>query len=302
MKIIRGEATGKIILFGEHFVIYGAPAVAAAIDNKAIVEIEPAEQNEIITTQSVIPEMSKRAIEAIEKAMGISERFKVHLSGNLPTYGGLGSSAAFCVALVKALATYRNIHLNKEQLNAFAFEGERVFHGSPSGIDNYMATYGGVLLFKIGKEPVQRQIDVKNSFVFVVGFTGKMSPTAKMVDEVRKLRQDDAEEFNQLLAEAAEIAYKGITALEKGKMEELGVLMNENQRLLQQIGVSDERNNEMVDMMLKAGALGAKLTGGGGGGCCIALARDRIAAMEIERTLKKKKFDCFITTVPNKSK
>jgi len=302
MKKIRGEATGKIILFGEHFVVHGAPAIAAAIDNKAVVEIEPAEENEIITTQKVVPEMSKAAIAAIEKAMGIKERFKVYLTGNLPTYGGLGSSAAFCVALVKALAAYKNIRLNKEQLNAFAFEGEKAFHGNPSGIDNYVATYGGVIIFKKGKEQVQKQIEVKNPFTLVVGFTGKMSPTAKMVGEVGKLKQDDEEKFGQIMAEATEIVYKGATALEKGKIEEVGVLMNENQRLLKEIGISDEKNDQMVKLMLAAGALGAKLTGGGGGGCCIALARDRIAAMEIERTLKKNDFDCFTTNIPNKSK
>lgn len=302
MKRIKGEGNGKIILFGEHFVVHGAPAIAAAIDNSAIVEVEPAEENAIITKQTVISEMSLRAIAAIEKAMGIREKFRVHLSGNLPTYGGLGSSAAFCIALVRSLAAYKNIRLNKEQLNAFAFEGEKEFHSNPSGIDNYVATYGGVILFKKGRDALTKQIEVKKRFTFVVGFTGKMSPTAKMVEEVGKLKQDDEEKFGQLLAEATEITYKGVTALEKGKTEEIGILMNENHHLLRQIGVSDEKNDEVVELMLSAGALGAKLTGGGGGGCCIALARDRVAAMEIERTLKKNGFDCFITLVPNKTK
>jgi len=300
MKKIRGEAVGKIILFGEHFVVHGAPALAAAIDNKAVVEIEPAEENDIITKQEVIPEMSKAAIAAIEKAMGINEKFKVYLTGNLPTYGGLGSSAAFCVALVKAFAAYKNLQLNKEQINRFAFEGEKVFHGNPSGIDNTMATYGGILLYKKGDEPIKQHIDIDHSFIFVIGFTGKLSPTAKMVAEVKKLKEDDPEKFQNLLVEATEITYKGLAALEKGKIEELGKLMNENQKLLSQIGVSDEKNDLMVSLMLQAGALGAKLTGGGGGGCCIALARDKVAAMEIERTLKKNNFACFTTTVPNK--
>ncbi len=300
MKKIKGEGNGKIIIFGEHFVVHGAPAIAAAIDNKAIVEIEPAEENEIITKQTVIPEMSLRAIAAIERAMGINEKFKVYLSGNLPTHGGLGSSAAFCIGLVKALAAYKNIELNKEQLNTFAFEGEKEFHSNPSGIDNYIATYGGVILFKKGKDAITKQIEVKKRFTFVVGFTGKLSPTAKMVGEVEKLKEDDEEKFNQLLDEAAQLTYKGVTALEKGKVEEVGTLMNENQQLLREIGVSDEKNDNMVELMLSAGALGAKLTGGGGGGCCIALARDRVAAMGIERALKKNGFDCFTTLVPSK--
>lgn len=301
MKKIEGKATGKIILFGEHFVVYGAPAIAAAIDNKVIVEIEEAEENDIITDQAVIPEMSKGAIAAIEKAMGIEKKFKVYLKGNLPTYGGLGSSAAFCVALVKAFATFKNLQLNKKQINDFAYEGEKVFHGSPSGIDNYMATYGGVLLFKRGENALQKQIEVKNPFTMVVGFTGKLSPTAKMVAEVRKLKEDDPEKFQQLFDEATDIVYRALTVIEKGKVEELGELMNQNQYLLREIGVSDEKNNEIIRLMLAAGALGAKITGGGGGGCCIALARDKIAAMEIERTLKKNGFDCFTTSVPNRA-
>lgn len=299
MKKISAEATGKIILFGEHFVVHGAPAIAAAINNKAIVEIEEAEENDIITDQEVIPEMSKGAIAAIERAMGIDKKFKVYLKGNLPTYGGLGSSAAFCVALVKAFSIYKNVKLTKKQINDLAYEGEKVFHGSPSGIDNYMATYGGLLFFKRGENGVQKQIEAKHKMNFVVGFTGVLSPTAKMVAEVKKLKEDDQEKFQQLLEEAEEIVYKAVAALEKGKIEEIGELMNENQVLLKEIGVSHEKNEEMVRLMLEAGALGAKLTGGGGGGCCIALARDKVAAMEIERTLKKNNYACFTTIVPN---
>ncbi|MEM4208590.1 MAG: mevalonate kinase, partial [Candidatus Bilamarchaeaceae archaeon] len=189
---------------------------------------------------------------------------------------------------------------NKKQINDFAYEGEKVFHGSPSGIDNYMATYGGFLLFKKGENGLQKQLEIKNSFNVVVGFTGKLSPTAKMVAEVRKLKEDDPEKFTELLEEATELVYKAAAAIEKGKLEEIGVFMNQNQKLLDAIGVSDEKNEDMIKLMLEAGALGAKITGGGGGGCCIALARDKIAAMEIERTLKKKGYPSFTTLIPNK--
>ncbi|MFH1222186.1 MAG: mevalonate kinase [Candidatus Micrarchaeota archaeon] len=300
MKKLTGEGTGKIILLGEHFVVHGAPAIAAGIDNKAEVEIELAAENEIVTTQTVMPELSRAGIAAVLNAMGIKEKFKVHLTGNLPTYGGLGSSAAFCVALVHAFAAYKNLQLNKEQVNKFAYEGEKAFHGNPSGIDNFMATYGGVVLFKRGEGQIFKFIEPHSPLQVVVGFSGKLSPTTKMVALVAQLKKDDEDRFKQLMDEASELVYKGVNAVEKGKLEELGELMNENQALLSELGVSDEKNDEMVKLMLAAGALGAKVTGGGGGGCCIALARDKVAAMEIERTLKKSSYDAFITVVKGK--
>jgi len=294
----RGVGRGKIILFGEHFVVHGAPAIAAGIMNSAVVEVVKSDKNSILTKQKVVPEMSLEGIQKVLDAMSVKEKFDVYLEGDLPTFGGLGSSAAFCVGLVRAVAEERGSTLTDEEVNRYAYEGEKAFHGNPSGIDNVMATYGGIILFRkgTGESYFERLMPGKN-LDMVVGFTGKLSRTVKMIEEVRRYKIEDELQWTQLMDQVSDLVYRGKTAIEKGKVEEIGKFMNENQALLSEIGVSDELNNKVVRIMLDAGALGAKLTGGGGGGCCIALARDKVAAQGIMMALKREKFESFHTQI-----
>lgn len=294
----KGIGRGKVILFGEHFVVHGAPAIAAGIANSAVVEVKKADQNSIVTKQEVVKEMSIAGIQGVLDAMGVSDKYEVHLEGDLPTFGGLGSSAAFCVGLVKAVAQEKGMKLDDVQVNKFAYEGEKAFHGNPSGIDNVMATYGGVILFR--KEAGESRFDrleVGKKLDLIVGFTGKLSRTTKMIEEVRRYKEDDELQWTQLMDQASDLVYRGQKVIERGKIEEIGKMMNENQALLSEIGVSDELNGKVVKTMLDAGAIGAKLTGGGGGGCCIALARDKIAAQGIMMALKKEGFESFHTEI-----
>jgi len=296
----RGIGYGKIILLGEHFVVHGAPAIAGGITSNVVVEVKESDRNRIITDHKVIEDMSVRSIESVLAVMGIHRRFDVSLTGDLPTYGGLGSSAAFCVALVNALAEEKGLHLSREEINRYAYEGEKAFHGNPSGIDNTVATYRGIVEFKRGSEPSRNTFDfleLGKPLDVVVSFTGKYSPTQKMVDSVRSFREQDERGFSQLMDEYIEIENKGRDAIRKGKLDVIGQLMNENQSLLSEVGVSDERNDEINRLALDSGALGAKLTGGGGGGCCIALAKDKDHADSLAASIKGKGFDSFHTRV-----
>jgi mevalonate kinase len=292
------EANGKIILFGEHFVVHGAPAIAAGISSKVVVDVEESDMNRIITEHKVIEKMSLDGIQRVLAVMGIRGNYDVHLKGDLRTYGGLGSSAAFCVALVKALAEKHDMHLTKEEINRFAYEGEKAFHGDPSGIDNTVACYGGIVEFRKTAEgnafeffEAGKELDV------VVSFTGKYSPTAKMVESVRNFKEQDEDEFRQLKDEYSELEMRGRKALQKGQIDVIGRCMNENQSLLSEVGVSDERNDRIIKIMLDEGALGAKLTGGGGGGCCIALAKNNEHAASISESLVKEGFDTFTAKI-----
>lgn len=294
----RGVGRGKIILFGEHFVVHGAPAIAAGIMNSAIVEIKKADENNIITEQTVVKDMSLAGIQGVLDAMNVKDKYDVYLEGDLPTFGGLGSSAAFCVGLVRAVAEEKGMAITDREVNKYAYEGEKTFHGNPSGIDNVMATYGGIILFRKGTgESFFERLEVGKKLDIVVGFTGKLSRTTKMIESVRKYKEDDEQQWTQLMDQVSDLVYRGKNAVEKGKIEELGKLMNENQTLLSEIGVSDELNDKIIKIMLDAGALGSKLTGGGGGGCCIALARDKVAAQGILMALKKEGFDSFYTQI-----
>ncbi|MBN1169401.1 mevalonate kinase [Candidatus Micrarchaeota archaeon] len=289
------EAGGKIILYGEHFVVHGAPAIAAGISNKSVVKIKKAGENSIVTEQKVVPETSVVSIQNILDSMAIKDKYKVHLEGNLPTYGGLGSSAAFCVALVKAIAEDHDLGLNREQINRHAYEGEKAFHGDPSGIDNTVAAYGGIVEFR--KDHGFSFFEPGIPLNFIVSFTGKYSPTAKMVGMVGTLRQQNKDKFGQLMDEYTELSIRAKKALEKGQADVIGVCMNENQVLLSELGVSDETNDEITIIALEHGALGSKLTGGGGGGCCISLADDEKQAKKIAEEISNRGYESFITKI-----
>ena len=296
----KGKGNGKIIVFGEHFVVHGAPAIAGGIANSAMVTVRESRKNAIVTDQKVVPEMSVAAIEAVLRSMGIRKSYEVRLEGDLPTYGGLGSSAAFCVGMVRALADETGIHLTNEQVNRHAYDGEKAFHGNPSGIDNTMATHGGVIEFRRGRTPeesVFEFIEPKKPFDLVVSFSGKYSPTAKMVERVRLFKEEDESGFAQLMDEYTKIYIEGRKAIEKGRIDVLGSLMNENQDLLSEVGVSDELNDRINSIAMKEGALGSKVTGGGGGGCCIALCEDGKRAASVAAALKAAGFDSFPTAV-----
>jgi mevalonate kinase len=296
----KGVGHGKIIIFGEHFVVYGAPAIAGGIANSSIVSVEPSSKSRIITKQTVVPELSLAGIEAVLKSMGIKEKYDVHLDGDLPTYGGLGSSAAFCVGLVRALCDEKGMHMTNDQVNMHAYAGEMAFHGNPSGIDNTMATHRGVVEFRRGKTMAESRfefIDIKKPLDVVVSFSGKYSPTPKMVERVKKFKEEDEGEFAQLMDEYMKIYIEGRKTIEKGKIDILGQLMNQNQSLLSELGVSDETNERINQIALKAGALGSKVTGGGGGGCCIALAPEAAGAKKIAHALSKEGFESFATQI-----
>jgi mevalonate kinase len=296
----RGVGYGKVILFGEHFVVHGAPAIAAGIANAAIVEVRKSDRNRIITELKVVEDMSLGGIEGVLRSMGISDKYDVNLSGDLPTYGGLGSSAAFCVGMVRAFAEEKGLSLTNEEVNRHAYEGERTFHGNPSGIDNLMATYGGVMEFRRGKTPSDNKFEkvvVKKPLELVVAFTGKYGPTSKMVEAVRKFKEQDEGEFAQLMDEYLGLEMDGRKSLEKGKMDVVGELMNANQELLGELGVSDELNEKINGIAMAEGAYGAKVTGGGGGGCCIILAKDKANATAIKEKLAKSGFESFITQI-----
>lgn len=296
----RGIGYGKIIVFGEHFVVHGAPAIAGGISSNVIVETKESKKNRIITERKIVEEAGIRSIESMLAVMGIQKRYDIYLEGDLPTYGGLGSSAAFCVAFVNALAEDKGVNLTREEINRYAYEGEKAFHGNPSGIDNTVATYRGVVEFRKGKTPSESNfefIELGKPLEMVVSFTGKYSPTQKMVEAVRVFKEQDEKEFGQLMDEYTDLEAEGRKAIEKGKLDVIGRLMNSNQSLLSEVGVSDEANDRINRLALDAGALGAKLTGGGGGGCCIALAKNKKHAAEIKEILKRAGFASFATRI-----
>jgi mevalonate kinase len=284
----KASAPGKLILFGEHFVVYGLPAIATAIEARTTVGVEKADKYSLEDNRPETPGYKTEkygqqldSIKRIFKAMRINPDktpVKIALGGNLMAASGIGASAASCSAIAAALNDYFGLGLDKETLNGIAYEGEKGYHGVPSGIDNSCSTFGGFIWFK--KDQANNTITplgLQLSLSIVIGNTGITSNTTKIVGEVKQQKEANPEKFNVIFDIYSSLVNDARAAIEKKDLDGIGKLMNKNHGLLREIGVSCKEIEELVDIALKNGALGAKLTGTGRGGLVIALVNEEDA-------------------------
>jgi mevalonate kinase len=285
----KGSGFGKVILFGEHFVVHGVPGIVSAIDSTNDAEVKKTAKG--ITVRDVrkaakgyAEEKKLQQLESIDrilKAMGIDPKtvaFEILLGGTLPGFSGLGASAASSVAIARAIAQEFGIKLTDERVNEIAFEAEKAYAGTPSGIDNTAATFGGLLWFKKNMTGGANAIDklrIREPVEIVIGSTGVVANTKAMVEGVAERKRKHPEKYDTLFEQAEALALIGRKALLDFDLKKVGELMNNNHRLLQEIEVSHEKLDLLVDVARKQGAFGAKLTGGGGGGCMVALTPGR---------------------------
>ena len=286
MPSFTASAPGKIILFGEHAVVFGEPAIAVPVTNvRAKATITPDVQGKSGEVRVVAPGVGLdsrledlpagnpvgEAIRIVLNNLGISTipPCTLKITSSIPVASGLGSGAAVSVAIIRALAGFLGHPFPDEQVSALAFEIEKIHHGTPSGIDNTVVTYGRPVFFIKGETPVT--FPITQPFWLVIGDTGVPAPTRAAVADVRRGWQAKPARFNQLFAAAGKITRAARQAIESGHPERLGPLMDENHALLQDMGVSSPELNGLVEAARAAGALGAKLSGGGRGGNMIAL-------------------------------
>jgi mevalonate kinase len=286
MPAISASAPGKIILFGEHAVVYGQPAIAAPVSQvqaRAVVVPYPGGASGEI--QVVAPEIDTsgpleslpldsaiaRAINLTLERAGISNppAFKVKISSTIPIAAGMGSGAAVTVVLIRAVSSFLGRPLPDDVVNEITFEIEKIYHGTPSGIDNTVVTYGMPVYFIKG-EPIET-FNVKVPFSVLIGDTGITSPTSVTVGQVWEAWDAQPEVYNRLFDACGEIAAQARQRIEAGDVAALGSLMDENQALLAEMGVSSPELEKLIAAARDAGALGAKLSGAGGGGNMIAL-------------------------------
>lgn len=280
---MKSSAPGKIILFGEHAVVYNRPALAVPV-NQVQVDVEVLDsdkhgiwidapmvnlQGELSTLPSDHPIGS--VILKVFQHFGISQlpNLQLTITSTIPVAAGLGSGAAVSVALVRALSSFLSLPLSNEQVNQLVFEIEKLHHGTPSGIDNTVITYNMPVYYMKGK-PIET-FECGKPFTIVIGDTGVPAPTKESVGDVRRLWQRDANRFENIFNEVAQISTMARHFIESGRPELLGELMDHNHEFLQQMTVSSPELDVLVDAARKAGALGAKLSGGGRGGNMIAL-------------------------------
>jgi len=289
---VRASAPAKVILFGEHFVVHGEPAIALALDKRATVTAElrtdkkmwiesktlgvsgyflrdrfHTEEGGMVARERLEPVYAIARIlsDLSAKDAGVS----IKIESSIPVAAGLGSSAAVAVASAAALSRLLDAELTKDEIFKTALEAEKIVHRTPSGIDPAISTYGGILLYRKGGDIKPLGIDA--DLPLIIGDVGKERSTGEMVARVNELKKRYPYVIDKITKAGGEIVTRGIEALKASDLETLGELMNINHALLYALGVSNEELEKLVYAARKAGALGAKLTGAGGGGCIIAL-------------------------------
>lgn len=292
LLVVNASAPGKIILFGEHAVVYGHPALAVPVTQvHADVEISDSPRAGIwihapaIDLHAELNSLSPDhplaiVIHNLFYALGIDPfpNLQINITSTIPVASGLGSGAAVSVALIRALSSMVHRPLSNAEISTMAFEIEKLHHGTPSGIDNTVVTYAKPVYFSKG-QPIEI-LKVGKPFTIIIGDTGISAPTKESVADVRKLWEADKPKWEKVFDEVGEIAKKAKERIESGRWEELDEFMNQNHRLLQEMTVSSRELDQLVEAARKAGALGAKLSGGGRGGNMIALVgTDRVESI-----------------------
>lgn len=304
----EGVGYSKTILFGEHFVVYGLPGIACAIQRKVKVKVEEGGQG-ILFSDKIFGEEVHLSDEPDYITYSILkplfDRFnvkdvRIEISGDAVAAAGMGYSAALSVASARAFSLYAGERLSDCQVNELAFLCEKKAHGNPSGIDNCCATYGGLIWFKRGeKVNAIEGLDVGTPLHLVLADTEVKGNTRQAVSGVAKYKKANPGKAEKIFREYEKIVYSARESLSSGDLMRVGSLMSENHHLLAEVGVSTEKLDYLVKLAQEGGALGAKLTGGGLGGLMVCLAKNSGDQDSIASTMKKKGYNTYKTQVKN---
>ncbi len=288
MRSTTATAPGKVILFGEHAVVYGRPAIAVPVTNvKATAtltdapagagcSIEAPDINAHVRLAANPSDPLALAVRLAIQESEISSEPDWHLAvtSDIPIAGGLGSGAAVSAALVKAVLAHsarsRSPQPDLEIVNRIVFAVEKLHHANPSGIDNTVVVYQQPVWYLRGQTP--EQFEIVKPFQLVIADSGVASSTAAVVSDVRQAWRRDTSRYDQIFDGIGAIAEEARQTISAGRADSLGELMQENQRLLRLLDVSSAELERLIAVAEESGAAGAKLSGAGRGGNLIAVA------------------------------
>ncbi|MGQ0796144.1 MAG: mevalonate kinase [Nitrosopumilaceae archaeon] len=307
MKSIA-SAPGKVILFGEHFVIYGTKAILCSIDKRIKVtsqtinekkikirselgsleaDLDSTEDNELMKP---FVYLANHVLKKFDKNHGI----EIKIESEIPPGIGLGSSSASCVAAAASISGLFE-KLSKEDILKLAIDAERTIFKNTSGADCSVCTFGGLAEYDIKNG--FKKINSKSDFDLVIANSKKSHHTSEVVDKVRKFKENNSDLFESLSKQESNLIKDALCCLEKNDLSQIGSLMSKNQILLEQIGVSTDEIDALVKEAKKT-AFGAKITGAGGGGCIIALADKSHLAQTLNNL--KNYSEVFSTRIDNR--
>ncbi len=288
--------------------VYGQPAIAvpvAGIRAWATVESSPGDiliracdiGREFYLKEAAPDDPLRRVVELALERLNPErvEGFTVTIRSEIPIARGFGSGAAVSTAIVKALAAYFGRELPPEEVSAIVYEVEKIHHGTPSGIDNTVIAYEMPVFFIKGQKPIPFRVG--RPLTLLTGDTGISSPTRDVVLWVRERWEEDRARYEGLFRRIGEVVLAGREAIERGDLKRVGELMDENHRLLVEMGVSCPELDRLVETAREAGALGAKLSGAGWGGNMIALVEEEAIARVSEALRKAGAVAVFVSRV-----
>ena len=299
------------MLIGDHFILYGVPAIVAALPFQTIATVERIDGRGWVLedNHAVMLGYKKgkntRQTESINRmleAMQIDVQknpIKITFGGDFLPGSGLGASAAGCVSLVKALNEEFNLRLSIEEINHISCQGEIPYHGEPSGVDNTASNYGGIIWYQVeGEQKYFENLKTEIPIHFVLGNSGVITDTSELGPYTDELQEKDPELFDRRLNTIKNQVYEMKDRLVAKDLEKVGSIMTENQKILYDMGLSHERIDFLCNLALSKGALGAKVTGGGRGGYMIAVAPDAKCQEAIASAMEKEKYTAIQATLP----
>jgi mevalonate kinase len=306
----RGRGSGKTILIGDQFVLYGVPAIVSSIPYETSTTVERIDgegwilednRDEVPGYKEKKKEQQIQSINRIFEVMKINAKktpIKITLGGTLLAGSGVGASAASCVSLARALNDEFKLGLSIDEINQVAWEGEFAYHGIPSGVDNTASCYGGLMLYQLkDDQKIIEKIQIREPLEVVLGNSGVSTNTAALDDLVENEKKSDPGLFSARLKTITEQALEVRRLLEVFDLKKVGRIMTENHKILIDMGLSHKKLIYLCNLALQKGALGAKLTGGGMGGYMVALTPGVNLQEKVASAIKKKGFAVIRATL-----
>lgn len=297
------DAPGKIILAGEHFVVHGSQALAAAINKRIRVSSSFSTHNNIkYNNQKIqyknynikndpVAIVRNKTLEYIKQKGAIS----INIESDIPRGSGLGSSSAICVATAASVASLFNTKLDRKTLYDLAMYGEKQIHVNPSGIDVAVSIIGGIILFSKGSESKRISLDYQPEFI--VSISGKKRKTSKMINKFSRLRTSSPYSFHSLVDSSTILTRETLSSLLEKDNVSVGAYFNFFNSTLSNFGLNTIVTDNIIEKCLELGSYGAKITGAGGGGSIIAIAPSKYIS-KIINTLNNQGFESFSVKLP----